>query len=421
MTTSCNGMPIFAGTITLPENGRWYAKVSISAEEISEGSSAVLTTDEGTPWLIGTVLRGKLVEDRFDALLVGGAGKLDETVPAQGYRSTSAQIVASSICSAVGETLAPSPLLASTILSSWTRAEGPAMRALDALALELGVPWRVNALGLVEFSPVTYAAADDETAVELDRSEARGLLTLSVEEPRLLPGTTIRGVSARTIVHDLGANTTEVHYRGPERARETFAKLVARALPRLDYLARYEARVVAQSPADDTLELSPVDERIPGLSGVPLRVPAPGMRVLLSPGARVLLGWDGADPSKPFAESFVSGTTLLLDLVGNEMNLGDESTTAFTIQALALALQATALSVSASTVALEGGSVTIGNQTTATHVALAEKVDAHFAALKTAVRDWVPVANDGGAAGRDALLSALDEMTSVAATDTRAS
>lgn len=421
MTTACNGIPVFAGTITLPENGRWYAKVSMSAEEISEGSSAILTTDEGTPWLVGTLMRGKLVEDRFDALLVAGAGKLDETVPAQGYRSTSAQIVASSICSAVGETLAPSPLLASTILASWTRTEGTAKRALDALALELGVPWRINALGLVEFSAVTYAAADDETAVELDRSDARGILTLSVEEPRLLPGTTIRGVSARTVVHDVGANMTEVHYRGPERAREAFARLVSRALPRLDYLARYEARVVAQSPADDTLELSPVDERIPGVSGVPLRVPSPGMRVLVSPGARVLLGWDGGDPSKPFAESFSSGTTLRLDLVGNEMNLGDESTAAMAIKALSVLLQATSLSVSAPSIAIGGGSVTLGNQASAKLLAIAEKVDANFAALKSAVAGWTPVANDGGAAGKTALSSALSAMPSVAATDTKGS
>lgn len=383
MTTACNGIPVFAGTITLPENGRWYAKISMSAEEISEGSSVILTTDEGTPWLVGTLLRGKLVEDRFDALLVGGAGKLDETVPAQGYRSTSAQIVASSICSAVGEILAPSPLLASTILSSWTRSQGPAKLALDSLALELGVPWRVNALGLVEFSPVTYAAADDETAVELDRSDARGILTLSVEEPRLLPGKTIRGVSARTVVHDVGANVTEVHYRGSERTRETFAALVARALPRLDYLARYEARVVAQSPADDSLELSPVDERIAGLSGVPLRVPSPGTRVILSPGARVLLGWDGADPSKPFAESFSSGTTTRLELKADEVRLGDPDA--------------------------------------AKLLAIAEKVDSNFAALKDAVNTWTVVPGDGGAAGKAKLAAALGAIASVAASDTKGS
>lgn len=383
MSLSVNGAPVVGGRITLPENGRWVASLALVSEELEEGASVVLLSDDSQLSLVGTVLRGaKSDSDQLDLLVVGGAGKLDDSVEAQGYESTTAEIIASSICSAVGESLAPSPELSTLLLPSWSRAEGPASQALDALSSEIEIPWRVNALGLVEFSVLSYPTSDDEAAVELERDEAAGELVLSVEMPRLMPGTTIRGVEARTVIHDLESLTTRVFYRGPERIRDAFAKLVRRALPQIDYLARYEAKVVRQLP-DDTLELIPTDTRIGGLSKVPIRVPAPGFRLLVEGGATVLLGWDGGDPRKPFCEAFASGHTIRLDIKADEVRLGDPDT--------------------------------------ATLVALAAKVDANFASLKTAVTGWTPVANDGGAAGKTALLGALNSMPSVAAADTKAS
>lgn len=311
------GKSVQAARIMMPENGAWVAQIELVAEEVPVGTSTTLESFDGKLSLSGTVMRGKMIADRYTALVVAGGGGLEKNVTAQGYRSSPAQIIASGICAEVGETLAPSAALAD-ILTSWTRAAGPARSALDLLSEYLGVPWRINALGMVEFSEPLYLPADDETAVEIDRDEARGVLTLGVEVPRLLPGTTIRDVQARTIVHTLDESgiQTQVFYGKHERARGAFDRLVARALPQLDLLARYEARVVAQSPVDDTLELFPVDVRIPPLSSVQLLVPAPGFRVLVAPGARVLLGWDGGDPSKPYAEAFgrTAGATTKLEV-----------------------------------------------------------------------------------------------------------
>lgn len=321
---TCNGHPVVAARLTMPESGAWVGQLELVAEEVAVGALVTLASFDGKLTLVGTVVRGKMIADRYTALVVGGAGGLEKNVTAQGYRTSPAQIVAAGICTEVGETLAPSPDLA-VLLTSWTRAAGSARAALDSLAKHLGVPWRVNALGLVEFGAPLYLPADDETAVELDRDEARGVLTLGVEVPRLLPGTTIREVQARTIVHTLDESgiQTLVLYGAHERMRGAFDRLVSRALPRLDFLARYEARVVAQSPADDSLELFPVDERIPPLSSVPLLVPAPGFRILVAPGARVLLGWDGGDPSKPYAEAFgrTAGTTTKLDIAATQIVL----------------------------------------------------------------------------------------------------
>lgn len=79
---------------------------------------------------------------------------------------------------------------------------------------------------------------------------------------------------------------------------------------RLDYLARYPARVVSQD--GNRLELKPDDPRIPGISGVPIRVGVLGMVVEVPSGSRVLLAFEGGDPSRPIAEIWESGTPIVV-------------------------------------------------------------------------------------------------------------
>jgi hypothetical protein len=81
---------------------------------------------------------------------------------------------------------------------------------------------------------------------------------------------------------------------------------------RLDYLARYPARVVSQDGTK--LELLPDDSRVPGIKGVPIRVGLPGLVLTVPPGARVLLAFEAGDPSKPVAEIWESGTPITVTI-----------------------------------------------------------------------------------------------------------
>ena len=76
--------------------------------------------------------------------------------------------------------------------------------------------------------------------------------------------------------------------------------LVRATLARVDFLALYPAKVVSQA-GDGSLELQPDDDRVPGASRVPIRYGIPGVRVKVRAGARVMLGWENGDPSRPFA------------------------------------------------------------------------------------------------------------------------
>jgi hypothetical protein len=135
-----------------------------------------------------------------------------------------------------------------------------------------------------------------------------------------------------------------------DRIKLPLAKFIDSLTRRMDYLALYPCKVVAQN-GDGSLELQPDDSRIPALSRVPMRLGIPGSTATVQAGARVLLTWAGGDPRLP----------------------------------IALAWEASGLSV----LSVGPGPLDF--------VALAAKVDQNFQALKTLFNGWTPVPSDGGA------------------------
>jgi hypothetical protein len=75
---------------------------------------------------------------------------------------------------------------------------------------------------------------------------------------------------------------------------------------RLDYLAFYEAAVVAQN-GDGSLDVRGDDPRIGDIAHVPIRYGLPGVTVVTGKGARVLVGFEGGDPRRPIASFWDGG------------------------------------------------------------------------------------------------------------------
>jgi hypothetical protein len=105
-----------------------------------------------------------------------------------------------------------------------------------------------------------------------------------------------------------------------DRSLGPLAQLVEGAIPQLDYLALYPATAKTQNN-DLTLELVPDDERIPAMSSVPIRHGVPGMTVKVQANARVLLGFDGGSPSKPYAALWESASVTELNFNGATIKL----------------------------------------------------------------------------------------------------
>jgi hypothetical protein len=101
-----------------------------------------------------------------------------------------------------------------------------------------------------------------------------------------------------------------------EREREILGRIVAAHLPiPLEYLAAHDATVVAQME-DGSLDLRLDDPTMPGLSSVPIWLGLPGVRVEVSKGARVKVGFAGGDPGKPFAGLWATDAAFVRIVVG---------------------------------------------------------------------------------------------------------
>jgi hypothetical protein len=97
--------------------------------------------------------------------------------------------------------------------------------------------------------------------------------------------------------------------------------------PDLMRLGLYRARVDVCANDGSTVDLTPDDKRISPEKNVPVRVGVPGLVAVVSPGAIVLLGWDGGDPSKAYCvPSWEAGATVTKLIVkATAVYIGDEA------------------------------------------------------------------------------------------------
>lgn len=92
---------------------------------------------------------------------------------------------------------------------------------------------------------------------------------------------------------------------------------------RMDHLALYPCRVVQQR-ADGTLDLEPESSTVPSCQGVPIRHGLPGVTVEVAAGERVLLGYEGGDPSRPYAALWTAGSVTKITINGGTTRVARE-------------------------------------------------------------------------------------------------
>lgn len=146
-----------------------------------------------------------------------------------------------------------------------------------------------------------------------------------------------------------------------DRIKQPLMSFIKSAFSRIDYYAFYKCKVVSQSADGTKVDLVPEDSRIPNLSSIPLRLGLPGAVSKFVPGAFVMLGWEGGDPRKPYAEAFNGGETVLeLTLKGTQIKI-EGTTVTLANGVLAVARQTDTVTGTAGPYPLVSGMIAGGN------------------------------------------------------------
>lgn len=112
-----------------------------------------------------------------------------------------------------------------------------------------------------------------------------------------------------------------------DRIKQSLGAFIKTLFPRIDYLAFYRVKLVAQSSDLLTVDVQPDGDKIPGLSGIPLKTGVAGVLVKVRRDAFLMVGWEGGDPSQPFAvPTWESGASVEKTIIGADaVFVGGES------------------------------------------------------------------------------------------------
>lgn len=306
MSATVNGHDAIRLEMRRIRTGAWHIDADLDGE-VKITNPVMIVVDDVT--IIGAVNTQDASGGRTKAWIVGGKGNLEKKLEPQHYDSPQASTVIRDILAMAGETLDPSSQIPPVSMRHWQRMEGKASHALVSICDKTGASWRTTNTGTIWVGEETWPTVSAK--VETIEDWTSGSIELAAhsfsELVKVLPGTVLDG-------HKLDQVTLTVT---PESIRgvatttsvETAAKGFLGAVRSLMLFSGiYRCTVVAQN-ADGTLQLQPDDERIAGagLDKVPIRYGMPGWKATVGKGAVVRVGFDGGDPSQPWAGLWEDG------------------------------------------------------------------------------------------------------------------
>lgn len=314
---SLGDLDVSKGMLRMFERGNWVARLGIGNEAapvVGETCSILFARESGAvDTFVGTVRASVLLEGTVElsVTVVGGKGKLNapEIVAryhTSGITNVHAGLVAKSIATAAGETLAAGvdTALGSYQLRAWARAKGTATGALDVLASVLGLGWRMLADGTIWIGAETWP---EVTAIDgyVSGDPGDGMVLYQTDGAPLRPGTSIDGRRATEVCYYFDAEDPQPVRRWL-RAEVRVAQAGSPTYPApLDpYRSTWAGTVLAQDVAGGVLQIA-CDSATMGndLRDIPLRMGGPGLLATIPEGTRIRVRFENADPRFAFAET----------------------------------------------------------------------------------------------------------------------
>jgi hypothetical protein len=349
-------LDVIEAHVVMPRIGAWVADLVLDSESaLADGAEVTLSAADGIE-LKGTVLPGRssVFVGANTARVVAGKAGLSKPASPRYYSGALFRDVLSGLMNDAGESLAMSADagVLSAMLESWLVLRQPISRALTVLlerAAPTGTSWRVLADGALWIGAESWPTTSARFELLAQRG-ADATAELGVETITIMPG---------MIVPDVGKASHVEHWIGRDRIRTivtcedggvrervkgALMALARGAMPGIDYLGLYNAKVV--STDGGTVDVVPDDARLSNMSKVPVRWGLPGATVQLTPGdSYVQVGWDAGDPAKPFACA----------PKGAVMSITLETTQAITVKAASATVEGTqSVTVKAASATLEG-------------------------------------------------------------------
>lgn len=311
--------------------GPWVAELTADTDDVPENKQVDVLDDDGSTLLSGRVIRAASPLGRVEMRIQGGIGALGGTIEPVFIRDVSIEDVVATIASSVGfEYVFEGSDVA---LEAWLIRRGTAASALDALVETVGGNWRTLPDGRLWFGVDVFAEPADPEEPQLSRTDAaHGLteLTFDTYPSEWLPGRLLYGVRVQSVVTTVGQEgfVARVYSGDTDRLRAAVDQRAREAVARRWSFAFYEGELVSQDGDVIDVQLDPdlseSDRLLPLLTRVPLRGVPHGARITLAAGARVLVGFGGGDPAKPYALPWApvdSAQPELIDLKADELRL----------------------------------------------------------------------------------------------------
>ena len=318
------GHALIECVVTIPRVGVWVADVLVDADEALTG--AVVLNLEGHEQH-GAVARGGVELARWRGRIVGGAGGLASVLGPAPFADTTLATVLSETLRDAGEQLAPDAGDLTATVARWARVAAPAAHTVADVAHAAGYAWRTLADGNVWVGPETWAALElgaDLDVIRVDprlgRWELAGAAALPIVPGRVvtLDGQAVRVGAVEHRLHEVALRTLVFEERATDPANRLMAaieSIVRRTVRQVDYLALYPGRVVAQDGDGGPLDVELDEQRFALPRAIPYRTLA-GVAVTVPAGARVLVGFEGGDPARPYAGLWELGDVTRLVIGG---------------------------------------------------------------------------------------------------------
>jgi hypothetical protein len=343
---SVNGQDAIETRLTTPRIGAWHldvlvddptalagvARVVVDSNEQAQGLAAGLV-------LVGTVVRSGVFADTGHIRIVAGAGGLGLSARPRHYTGTSVRIVLGDLLAGAGEKLAATAdqSVLSTGLDAWTTGAVPVGTAIALLLATAGpgIAWRMLPDGTLWVGRETWpdAGVDSDLYQIFEDSAETNSMRIGVDGPLALVGTLFQGRQVSATEATVGQLGDGVEMRvwfedgAPEatdRLRRSLTRLTQRAAARqdrVDYGRLYPATIVSQTGGTVDVQPDLVAGRalLPDMASVPLWLGLPGASVDGTAGGRVLVGWMGGDPARPFAaplDALNVAKTVILSVAG---------------------------------------------------------------------------------------------------------